>query len=156
MKQKKELDFNLNIISFIGLLAVCICFLLLTVIWVHIISLDVKQSIGNNSVKMQQDQEVTVLVQMQKDRQVVFLLQNPPSNIDAKLHSHSIESVNRNGVLYLNYKAILNYLKMLANQIPKMSTGILTPYADASYEDVIYLMDQLKEVGVHSVGISPL
>lgn len=160
MKQKKELDFDLNIISFIGLLAVCICFLLLTVIWIHVVSLDVKQYIGDDSVKVQQDQgqtqETKILIQMQKDRQVVFLLQNPPLNIDTKLHSHSIKGINKNGVLYLNYKAILSYLEMLTNQIPEVSAGILVPYADARYEDIIHLMDQLKEAGIHSLGISPL
>ena len=157
LRRKKELDFDLNIISFIGLLAVCICFLLLTAIFVHITSLDVKQSLGGgDSVVTAQSEDVTVRVQMMKEGQIILQLQNPPSHIDEKLHSHHIFGVNKDGVLQLNYKDILEHLKILMDQVPKLSTGIVIPYPDAEYEDIINLMDQLKEAGIHFLGLSPI
>ena len=157
MRQKKELDFNLNIISFIGLLAVCICFLLLTAIFVQITSLNVKQSISKKgSIVTNQSEDITIWVQMIKDRQVILKLKNPPSYIDEKLRSHHILGINQNGTLQLNYKGILEHLKILVHQIPNLSTGIVVPHPDAEYEDVINLMDQLKEAGIHFLGLSPI
>ena len=157
MKQKKELNFDLNIISFIGLLAVCICFLLLTVVFIRMSSLDVRQFVSKRgSIASAQNQDVTVWVQMMKDGQVILKLQNPPLHIDKALYSRHILGVNQNGVLQLNYEDILGYLKMLVDQVPKLSTGIIIPYEDARYEDIISLMDQLKEVGIHFLGLSPI
>ena len=157
LRQKKELNFDLNIISFIGLLAVCICFLLLTAIFVHVTSLDVKQSMGNgNSVVATQSEDITVRVQMIKGGQVILQLQNPPSHVDKKLHTRHIFGVNNNGILQLNYKDILKHLKILIDQVPKLSTGIVIPHPDAKYEDIINLMDQLKEAGIHFLGLSPI
>ncbi len=157
MRQKKELDFDLNLISFIGLLAVCICFLLLTFIFVRMTSLDIKQSMGKKgSIAVVQDQDITVWVQMVEEGQVILQLQNPPSHIDKALHSHHISGVNKNGVLQLNYKDVLEHLRILVDQVPKLSTGIIIPYPEARYEDIISLMDQLKEVGIHFLGLSPI
>ena len=157
LRQKKELDFDLNIISFIGLLAVCICFLLLTAIFIHITSLDIKQSMSRQgSVIVTQDQDITVWVEMKKEGQVILQLQNPPSHIDKALHSRHILGLNKDGVLQLNYKDILEHLKVLVGKIPKLSTGVIIPYPEAKYEDIISLMDQLKEVGIHFLGLSPI
>ena len=46
---KKHLDFELNLIPCIDLLSVCICFLLLTAVWLQVGSLSVKQAIGGQS-----------------------------------------------------------------------------------------------------------
>ena len=157
MRQKKELDFNLNIISFIGLLAVCICFLLLTAIFLRITSLDIKQSISKKgSVVTSQSKDITVWVQMFKDGQVILKLKNPPAYIDKKWHTHHVLGVNHNGILRLNYKDISKRLEILVDHIPHLSTGIVVPYPDAEYEDVINLIDQLKEVGIRFLGLSPI
>ena len=157
MRRKKELDFDLNIISFIGLLAVCICFLLLTAIFIRITSLDIKQSMDKrDSVVAAQGQDVTVRVQMVEGGQVILQLKNPPLHVDKALHSHHIPGVNKNGALQLNYKDILEHLKILVDQVPKLSTGIIIPYSEARYEDIINLMDQLKEAGIDFLGLSPI
>ena len=157
MRQKKELDFNLNIISFIGLLAVCICFLLLTAIFVRIASLNVKQSVSQKgSIITSQDNDITVWVQMLKSGQVVLKLKNPPSYIDKKWHVFRVLGVNHNGVFQLNYKDILKRLKILIARIPHLSTGIVIPHPDAEYEEIINLMDQLKEAGIRFLGLSPI
>lgn len=46
---KKHLDFELNLVSFIDLLSVCICFLLITAVWLNVGSVNVKQAVGGQS-----------------------------------------------------------------------------------------------------------
>ena len=48
-KNKKHLDFELNLVPFIDLLSVCICFLLITAVWLNVGSLNVKQAVGGQS-----------------------------------------------------------------------------------------------------------
>ena len=45
---KKGLNAELNLVPFIDLLSMCICFLLMTAVWVQIGVLDVKQGIGTS------------------------------------------------------------------------------------------------------------
>ncbi len=47
--KNKHLDFEINLIPCIDLLSVCICFLLLTAVWLQVGSLNVKQAIGGQS-----------------------------------------------------------------------------------------------------------
>ena len=158
MKPKKELNFDINLISFIGLLAVCICFLLLTAIWIHIASIDVRQTFGSQSVNEQQNQlQSAVWAKMLTKGKVILMLQNPPAYIDERLHSYTIQGLlNEDGILKPNYEDILSHLEMLIAQIPGLSTGLVIPYEEAKYEDVIGLMDQFKEVGLTSLGVSLL
>ena len=44
--QNKDVNFEINLLPVISLLAVCISFLLLTTVWIHIGTLDVKQALG--------------------------------------------------------------------------------------------------------------
>jgi len=45
-QKKKTLDAELNLIPFINVLAMCICFLLITAVWFQVTSVPVKQSHG--------------------------------------------------------------------------------------------------------------
>lgn len=48
-KHKPHLDFDLNLVPFIDLLSVCICFLLITAVWLNVGSMNVKQAVGGQS-----------------------------------------------------------------------------------------------------------
>ena len=46
---KKELNFELNLLPIFDVLSVCICFLLMTVVWVQVGSVDTTQAVGGQS-----------------------------------------------------------------------------------------------------------
>ncbi len=46
---KRELDFELNLTSFIDLLSTCTCFLLITAVWIQIGTVEIKQSHGTEA-----------------------------------------------------------------------------------------------------------
>ena len=46
---KRELNSNLNLTPFIDLLSTCVCFLLITAVWIDIGSLEIKQSHGTEA-----------------------------------------------------------------------------------------------------------
>jgi len=47
--KKEKPSTEIDLVAFISLLSVCICFLLLTTIWVQIGSMNVKQAIGGQA-----------------------------------------------------------------------------------------------------------
>src|SRR3954466_3769028 len=46
---RKSLDAEINLVPFIDLLSVCICFLLMTAVWVQLSTVQVKQSHGTEA-----------------------------------------------------------------------------------------------------------
>src|SRR5271168_4330259 len=47
--RRKSLDAELNLVPFIDLLSMCICFLLMTAVWMEIGALQVKQLVGTEA-----------------------------------------------------------------------------------------------------------
>ena len=50
--RRKSLDAEVNLVPFIDLLSMCICFLLVTAVWIQIGSLQVKQSHGSEAAAL--------------------------------------------------------------------------------------------------------
>ena len=48
-KNKKDLNFELNLLPVFDILSVCICFLLMTVVWVPVGSMNASQSMGGQA-----------------------------------------------------------------------------------------------------------
>ncbi len=53
--EKKSLDFELNLTSFIDLLSTCTCFLLITAVWIQVGSVEIKQSHGTEAAQEKSD-----------------------------------------------------------------------------------------------------
>ena len=79
-RAKKELDSELNLISFVSLLSVLICSLLLTAIWVHIGSMDVKQAVGGQggAASTKEKKPPAVWANLAPDGSIRFVLQDFP------------------------------------------------------------------------------
>jgi biopolymer transport protein TolR len=148
-KNKKNLDFEINLIPFIDLLSVCICFLLLTAVWVHVGALNVKQAVGGQSAG-ETEKKPTMWVQMGRDGEISLDLKD--ARVPAKLAKVTIKG--KDG------KPNLGYLAEVVSQIrttePLLTTALIQPQAASVYEDIIELMDQFKKSGLIDLGVSPL
>lgn len=144
----KDLNFELNIMPVLDILSVLICFLLLTAVWIQIGTIDTRQAIGDNSVagaKNPPSLYITVTTQ----GAVQLSLRDLPG---AKTHEDRIQSSNRG----VNWAALEQKLQALRQKFPDLKTGIVKPEAQASYGDVIRIMDKLKQFQFEGVGLSPL
>ena len=148
--KNKDLDTQLNLISFISLLSGLTCMLLVTAVWIQVGSLNVKQAIGgqsgNNTAK-----EPALWATMLEKGSVLFYLEDAPK---LKLTSNKTVIKGDNG--QLDKKEILNYLTLLKKELPQMNTALMKPSAESVYEDMIVLMDQIKSVGLLNLGVTPL
>lgn len=150
MKHKKHLDFELNLIPFIDLLSTCICFLLITAVWMQIGSLNVKQAVGGQPAS-ETEKKPTAWIYMEKGGGVTFDVKDSQalkpelrkSTVPAKEGKLDLETVTK---LALDLKSIE----------PSLSTALIQPKADTSYEDIINLMDTVKKAGLGDLGVVPL
>lgn len=147
---KKHLDFEINLIPFIDLLSACICFLLLTAVWVQVGSMDVKQAVGGQPAG-ETPKKPTLWVEMGSQGDISLNVQDT-EKVPAKLRKLAVK--NADGKTdYKQLEGVVNELKTLE---PELRTALIQPKADSVYEDMIALMDQFKKQGLIDLGVSPL
>lgn len=149
-KRHKHLDFELNLIPFIDLLSTCICFLLLTAVWVNVGAMNVKQAVGGQAAEDAQ-KKPTVWVTMGAGGQLQ--LDARDSRIPAKFAKLAIapESGGKPDL-----KGLATAVEQMRVLEPALTTALIQPTAVSLYEDIINVMDQFKKVGVIDLGVSPL
>lgn len=148
MSHDKELNFEINILPILDILSVLICFLLLTAVWIQVGTLDTRQAIGDNSTAgAVNPPSLWITVDTQGD--VQLSMRDLPNK---KTHEEQIRA-NGRGV---NWAMLEQKLQGLKQQWPELKTGIVRPEAQASYGDVIRIMDKLKQFQFEGVGLSPL
>lgn len=149
MKHKKHLDFELNLIPFIDLLSTCICFLLITAVWMQIGSLNVKQAVGGQPAS-ETEKKPTAWIYMEKDGSVVFDVRD--SSLKAELRKSTVPPKDGKPDLETVTKLATD-LKLVE---PSLTTALIQPKAETSYEDIINLMDTVKKAGLGDLGVVPL
>lgn len=148
MDSDKELNFEINILPILDILSVLICFLLLTAVWVQIGTLDTRQAIGDNSTAGAVNPP-SLWVTVDPQGTVNLSMRDLPNK---KTHEEQI----RASAGKVNWAVLEQKLQSLKAKWPDLKTGIVRPEAQASYGDVIRIMDKLKQFQFEGVGLSPL
>ncbi len=149
LKRKKTLDFEVNLIPFIDLLSTCICFLLLTAVWINVASMNVKQAVGGQAAEAGA-KKPTMWVAMSPDGDLTLDVKD--SHVPAKLARLSIPNTKGKPNLQLLSSAVAQ-VKSLE---PALTTALIQPAASSVYEDIIDMMDTFKKSGLVDLGVSPL
>ncbi|MFS4460142.1 ExbD/TolR family protein [Bdellovibrio sp. HCB2-146] len=147
---KKVLDFEVNLIPFIDLLSVSICFLLITAVWLNVGSMNVKQAVGGQA-KEDTKKTPQVWVRMTAKGDLDLEVQQS-SLVPAALRKLRVAQVDSK-VDWAGFEKALASLKQVE---PSLNTGLIQPTASTSYEDIIDAMDRLKKNGMTDLGVSPL
>ena len=149
-KHKKHLDFEINLIPCIDLLSVCICFLLLTAVWLNIGSMNVKQAIGGQAVA---DTEKKPLLYVTFDQAGGLNLKVQES----KLVPKNLSQLNLPGIAgELNVTELVKMINNIKTLEPQLKTVLIQPLAQTSYQDIIVLMDEFKKLNLSDLGVIPL
>lgn len=149
MSQDKELNFELNILPILDILSVLICFLLLTAVWIQMGTLDTRQAIGDNSVIDTKKNPPSLFVTVNTQGGIELSARDLPN---ANKYEERIQGSNQG----VNWAMLEQKLQALKEKFPDLKTGIVRPEAQASYGDVIGIMDKLKQFQFEGVGLSPL
>lgn len=150
-KKKESLDTEVNLISFIALLAVLICSLLLTVSWIQIGSMNVKQALDGSPSENSKQQEAVVWAKFNGRKDIIFSIDNA-TKLPRSMRKFVIP--NKDGAPDL--QPIAKQLQEVMKIESGLRVALIQPAAETFYEEIVQLMDQFKASGMTDLGISPL
>ncbi|MBX2988671.1 MAG: biopolymer transporter ExbD [Bdellovibrionaceae bacterium] len=148
MSQKKELNFEINILPILDILSVLICFLLLTAVWMQLGTIDTKQAIGDNSVSGAQNPPSLWAI-VKEDNSVELSLRDVKEKMPLE---YRVASRGRD----IDWNSLSQRLQNLKSQLPDLKTVVIRPEARTNYGNVIRMMDQMKQNQLTDIGLSPL
>lgn len=145
---KKDLDVQLNLTPFIDLLSTCVCFLLITAVWIEIGTVEVKQSHGTEAAAEKKESF---------DLDLVFL---SPSHLSLTLKK-SGKSVQKVDVKADNFEGMIAQLgadipsKILSykNKTIDIAAATVTPRSTVDYGNLISTLDVLRRNQIINIGI---
>ena len=150
IKQKKAVNTEVDLVAFISLLSVCICFLLLTTIWIQIGSMNVKQAIGGQAAEAKPKPEMWVVVH--KEGELRFQLRHAPRKIQKTFGKTKIPGIEGKP----DFKQLESFLGQVTSEFSDLSMALIRPAEKTPFEDLIQIMDTFREVGIEDLGVTPL
>lgn len=148
MSNKKDFDYQLDLTPFISLLSVCICFLLLTVAWFQVGALSIKQVMGAGVAGEKQEDKLTLWVYMKSENKIEVRLKKGDKALSQKL----IGSLEED----FDFPQFQKYIKTLKKEQTDLKEAFIFPQGKAVYEDIVKIMDSIRQGGIFSMGLSPI
>ncbi len=141
--KSKHLDFEINLIPCIDLLSVCICFLLLTAVWLQVGSLNVKQAIGGQSAA-ETEKKSQLWVSMGEKGELVFNVKQ------------SAKITGSRATMKTTVTDMAKAVETLKTLDPTLKTVLIQPRTQTEYDEIITVMDEFKKNGLNDLGVVPL
>lgn len=142
---KRTLVTDVNLVPFIDLLSVCICFLLITAVWVQLGILEIKQSQGTSaSVSKQGGFEIGVI------------LVNPKTvRMELRQNGRLKRKKKITGKDLLQLQAAITKVtqKFRAFAKNRVTAALLTPNQNVDYGHLVAIMDTLRRNEITNLGV---
>ncbi len=146
---KRQLDFELNLTSFIDLLSTCTCFLLITAVWIQIGTLEIKQSHGTEAAAEAKDSF---------DLDLVF--KGPTElNVNLKKHGKAVKTLalksatNEEMLTKLNEALKTQILNPSKDKKILIGTATVTPKSGVNYGQMVSALDVLRKNKIVNIGV---
>lgn len=145
--RRKNTNFELNLVPFIDVLSTCICFLLVTAVFINLGSMHVSQAVG--SEKQNEKPKGSVTVSLGGKGDIRFETKDIPgqrgSSVTIKGDSGKVD-----------FKRTEQWIQGFAANNTDVKTVLLMPNPFSKYDDLIQLMAQFKKSQMDQIGIAPL
>ncbi len=145
---KKELDAQLNLTPFIDLLSTCVCFLLITAVWIEIGTVEVKQSHGTEAAAEKKETYDLDLVFQSPTQLSLNLKKN-----GKRVQNFDVKGENFEGMLAALNSNIAQNVLTFKNQTIEIATATVTPRSTVDYGNLISTMDVLRKNHIINIGI---
>jgi len=146
--QKKELDAQLNLTPFIDLLSTCVCFLLITAVWIEIGTVEVKQSHGTAANEEKKETFDLDLVFRTPQEMTLNLKKNgkrvKSMKVKAETHEDALAQLN---------DTIVNKIHTFKKKTIEIATATVTPRSNVDYGNLISAMDVLRKNQIVNIGV---
>ncbi|MBX3021434.1 MAG: biopolymer transporter ExbD [Bdellovibrionales bacterium] len=148
--RKKNMNFELNLVPFIDVLSTCICFLLVTAVFINLGSFHVSQAVGSEKTK-QEEKQGSVTVSLGSRGDIRFEVKD----VKGLRGSQAMTTISGDAG-QVNFKRTEEWIKAFASQYSDVKTVLLMPNPSSKYDDLIQLMAQFKTASMDQIGIAPL
>lgn len=148
--RRKSLDAEINLVPFIDLLSMCICFLLMTAVWTQLGSVQVKQANGTEgaeSTKTNLDLDAKFVSGNQ-----LALTVKSGTKVLKTVSVTAADTPQFLGQLDTQIRALQESLKSQG----EISAVMITPKAGVDYGSLISVMDVLRKNRLVNLGVVPV
>lgn len=145
---KKELNADLNLTPFIDLLSTCVCFLLITAVWIEIGSVEIKQSHGTEAAASKKISYDLDVVYSTPTKIRLNLKKNGRRVKSFKVEGSDITSAQQNLDLTLKTK-VINF----KNKAIEIATATITPRSTVDYGNLMKTLDTLRSNEIINIGV---
>ena len=135
---KRDLDAQLNLTPFIDLLSTCVCFLLVTAVWMQIGTVEIKQSLGTEATADKKDTF---------DLDLVFT-NATELRLNLKKDGKQIK--------FVDVKAIVSQVLVSKDlNVPQITiaTATITPRSTVNYGEMVSALDVLRKNKIVNIGV---
>ncbi len=145
----KSLDFEINLLPIISLLAVILSFLLVTVVWQPVGALSVSQSVGNApTTKLNSGKNLSIWVQFNNKKSIKIFTRDGSMKVIGKIKNIKVKNKFNNQLLKHINKIIARY--------PLIKNAIVAPHSNTSFDRIIAVIDIVKTIKTLDIGVAPL
>ena len=155
-KKDNSYDYQLDLTPFISLLSVCICFLLVTVAWYQVGSLSMKQVLGGDTSEVSEDNKPSLWIHLQSRDNILVKIKKGKRKLSQKIIPPLDTQTEEENKKTLNYPELKKYVATMKKQIPNLEQAFILPKKNTVYEDLIKVMDHVRQSGVFNLGVSPI
>lgn len=144
---RRKSSFDLNLVPFIDVLSTCICFLLITTVFLQVGTVDTQQALGSEASKKDKEEQA-LMAAVTHEGGIRFWWKEDKTRKSLGEISGVSGRIQRDAV----DAWIVNFSK----RYPKVQTAMVLPQSHTKYDNVIQLMASLKKNKIDQVGIAPL
>lgn len=145
---KKELNAELNLTPFIDLLSTCVCFLLITAVWIEIGTVEIKQNYGTQANTTKSKTYDLDLVFRTDKSAKVFLKSNGKT-----LKSISIKEKSFPEFINSFDASLKSSFLNIKNQPIKIASATITPRSTVNYGSLVSTLDVLRKNEIINIGV---
>ncbi len=149
--RRRSLDGEINLVPFIDLLSMCICFLLMTAIWIEVGSIQLNQLFGTEGMDNSHPVEVEVRLLGSQDYQVSLEQQGKVISAMQIKGDAQIDAKSRISQFMAQVQSL-----MLQNDAQVQVSARVIPNAAVPYGEMVSILDILRGYGVSALAVVPV
>jgi biopolymer transport protein TolR len=147
--RKRSLDAEINLVPFIDLLSMCICFLLMTAVWTQLGSVQVKQSHGTDAAAVSKEKSIDLELKFTGSHDaVVSLKKSGKIAKNVKVSAPDIGGIKQQ--LQIQLQSIR---QELSKEGSKVGSVFLTAHDQVDYGSMVAIMDIFRKNEMTNIGV---
>lgn len=145
---KKELNADLNLTPFIDLLSTCVCFLLITAVWIEVGTVEIKQSHGTEAAASKKiTYDLDLVYQSPTDLRVNL------KKSGKNYKKYSVKANDESSFQVELDSLLKSKIIKIKDQVIEIATATITPRSTVNYGNLVKTLDTLRGNNIVNIGV---